>query len=134
MLNCEKYQKVKLFLTIIYAFTLEKTSKSKYPSRRKTEDMNLTKEQIKEVNKISKKDIDFILSIIFRHITVVEGDDVKEIAKKVACLRAFHRWLSDSVDVNALKIKKRKADFVELMYKMVQQMEGFAGLIGLKVG
>jgi hypothetical protein len=33
--------------------------------------MAFTKEQIKGINKISKKDIDFILSIIFRQITVV---------------------------------------------------------------
>lgn len=91
--------------------------------------MAFTKEQIKEVNKISKKDIDIFLSIIYRNITLVEGDDAKEIAKKLACLRAFHRWFSDSVDINALKIKKRKVDFGALMSKMVQQMEDFEGLI-----
>jgi hypothetical protein len=96
--------------------------------------MAFTKEQIKEVNKITKKDIDFIVSIIFRQITVVEGDDVKEITKKLECLRAFHLWLSTFIDVNALKSKKKKADFVTLMSKMVQQMEDFEKLISEKEG
>jgi hypothetical protein len=91
--------------------------------------MAFTKEQIKGVNKISKKDIDFILSIIFRQITVVEGDDVEEITKKLECLRAFHLWLSTFIDVNALKSKKKKEDFVTLMSKMVQQMGDFERLI-----
>jgi hypothetical protein len=96
--------------------------------------MDLTKEQIKGINKISKKDIDFILSLIFRQITVVEGDDVKEITKKLECLRAFHLWLSTYIDVKTLKSKKKKADFVTLMSKMVQQMENFEGMINEKKG
>jgi hypothetical protein len=50
------------------------------------------------------------------------------------CLRAFHLWLSTFIDVNALKSKKKKEDFVTLMSKMVQQMENFEKLIGLKKG
>jgi hypothetical protein len=59
---------------------------------------------------------------------------LKEITKKLECLRAFHLWLLTYIDVNALKSKKKKADFVTLMSKMVRQMEDFERLIGVKEG
>ncbi len=111
---------------------ITKMSKYTFITLKEVQNMIITSDNIKQINKFEQEDAQIFSTILLDNLFIATSDNEKSINRKILILNSIRETLLRNTDIDALPSDIQELNFIRLISKINAQIEAFEIITGKK--